>query len=48
MAGGPGLGGERLAGERLAGERGTGGEQGPAGGELPFGDVITPARHLAS
>ena len=48
MAGGPGLGGERLAGERLAGERGAGGEQGPAGGELPFGDVITPARHLAS
>jgi diguanylate cyclase (GGDEF)-like protein/PAS domain S-box-containing protein len=48
MAGGPGLGGERLAGERLAGEDGAGGEQGPAGGELPFGDVITPARHLAS
>jgi diguanylate cyclase (GGDEF)-like protein/PAS domain S-box-containing protein len=48
MALGPGLGGERLAGERLAGERGAGGEPGPAGGELPFGDVITPARHLAS
>jgi hypothetical protein len=54
MAGGPGLGGERLAGECLAGERGAdgdhgaGGEQGPADGELPFGDVITPARDLAS
>jgi diguanylate cyclase (GGDEF)-like protein/PAS domain S-box-containing protein len=59
MAGGPGLGGERLAGEHLAGEclagerggvdeHGAGGEQGPAGAELPFGDVITPARHLAS
>jgi diguanylate cyclase (GGDEF)-like protein/PAS domain S-box-containing protein len=53
IAGGPGLAGEMaggpgLGGERLAGERGAGGEHGPAGGELPFGDVITPARHLAS
>jgi len=43
MAGGPGLGGECLAGEH-----GVGGEHGAAGGEPPFGDVVTPARHLAS
>ncbi len=42
MAGGP------AGGERLAGEHRAGGEQGAAGGELPFGDVVTPARHLAS
>jgi hypothetical protein len=47
MAAGAGLGGERGGGGRGGGEPG-GGEQGPASGELPFGDVITPARHLAS
>jgi hypothetical protein len=58
MAAGPGLAGEMAGGRgrtgEMAGERGgvdehgAGGEQGPAGAELPFGDVITPARHLAS
>ncbi len=48
LAGGPHRGGEMAAGPGLAGEHGVGGEHGPAGGELPFGDVITPARHLAS
>jgi diguanylate cyclase (GGDEF)-like protein/PAS domain S-box-containing protein len=52
MAAGPGLAGE-IAGARgrageMAGGPGLGGEQGAAGGELPFGDVVTPARHLAS
>ena len=32
----------------LAADRGLAGEHGPAGGELPFGDVISPASHLAS
>ena len=31
-----------------AGERSIAGQQGPAGGDLPFGDVISPASHLAS
>jgi diguanylate cyclase (GGDEF)-like protein/PAS domain S-box-containing protein len=31
-----------------ASEHGLAGERGPAGGELPFGDVISPASHLAS
>ncbi|HEY5355107.1 MAG TPA: EAL domain-containing protein [Streptosporangiaceae bacterium] len=34
-------------GHGQAGEHGVG-EHGPAGGELPFGGVISPARHLAS
>jgi predicted signal transduction protein with EAL and GGDEF domain len=32
----------------LAADQGLAGEHGPAGGELPFGDVISPASHLAS
>jgi EAL domain-containing protein (putative c-di-GMP-specific phosphodiesterase class I) len=40
-------GGHGQAGEHGAGEQG-GGEHGPAGGQLPFGGVISPARHLAS
>jgi EAL domain-containing protein (putative c-di-GMP-specific phosphodiesterase class I) len=31
-----------------ASEHGLAGGHGPAGGELPFGDVISPASHLAS
>jgi EAL domain-containing protein (putative c-di-GMP-specific phosphodiesterase class I) len=31
-----------------ASEHGLAGERGPAPGELPFGDVISPASHLAS
>ena len=30
------------------GNHGLAGEQGPPGGELPFGDAISPAPHLAS
>jgi diguanylate cyclase (GGDEF)-like protein/PAS domain S-box-containing protein len=32
----------------LGSEHGLAGERGPARGELPFGDVISPASHLAS
>ncbi len=31
-----------------SGEHGLAGEHGPGRGELPFGDVISPASHLAS
>ena len=41
-AGDPGVAGARAAGRSLARE------QGPASGDLPFGDVISPAPHLAS
>jgi EAL domain-containing protein (putative c-di-GMP-specific phosphodiesterase class I) len=43
-AGVPGLSAEHGP----AGEHGLAGEHGPARGELPFGDVISPASHLAS
>jgi hypothetical protein len=32
----------------LSAEHGSAGEHEPARGELPFGDVISPASHLAS
>ena len=43
-AGDPGVAGAPSA----AGGRSLAREQGPAGGDLPFGDVISPAPHLAS
>ncbi len=43
-AGGPGVAGAPSA----AGGRGMAREHGPAGGDIPFGDVISPAPHLAS
>jgi diguanylate cyclase (GGDEF)-like protein/PAS domain S-box-containing protein len=36
------------SGHGTASEHGLAGERGPARGELPFGDVISPASHLAS
>ncbi len=45
----PPAGIQGLPGEQgAAGEHGLAGGRGPAHGELPFGDVISPASHLAS
>jgi EAL domain-containing protein (putative c-di-GMP-specific phosphodiesterase class I) len=48
QSGGQGLAGAHGPAGDMAGGRGLAGEHGVAGGQIPFGDVISPARHLAS
>jgi hypothetical protein len=46
--GGHGRDGAHSPAGDMTGGHGQAGEHGVAGGQIPFGDVISPARHLAS